>query len=297
LIWLVATTNWAEVWTALALADYRLVFLAVALVLITIPMRAARWRLLFPGSKRPPMGLLIKAMLVGQSLNVLGPARLGDLVKAALVDTEHPAFVLGTQLVRLVLDLCAVGFLVLILTFQVRLPYWWRGPGELLQLTAALALIGLIGLILGRRQLTRLVSWIGRRLPKWRGRSTEEIGQAFVRCLEVVAKPTILPVALLWTAVIWAVYGTINLILLGAVGEVPEWPAAFFVLVILQLGIAVPSSPGRIGVFHYLSVQALAAFGIERSPAVSFAVILHLASVMLPIVVATLLIWRHGIST
>ena len=74
-----------------------------------------------------------------------------------------------------------------------------------------------------------------------------------------------------------------------------SWLAAFFLLVVLQLGIAVPSSPGRVGVFHYLSVQALAVFAVGGATAVSFAIILHLISIILPAVLGAALTWKMGL--
>ena len=83
LVWLLLTTDWSEVWQALAKANYWLISLAIILMLVSIPMRTLRWKLLFPESKRPPFSTLMRAMLVGQSVNILVPARLGDLIKAA----------------------------------------------------------------------------------------------------------------------------------------------------------------------------------------------------------------------
>ena len=51
--------------------------------------------------------------------------------------------------------------------------------------------------------------------------------------------------------------------------------AAFFVLIVLQVGTSVPSTPGKIGVFQYLAVLALAPFGVAREPALTYGVLLH----------------------
>ena len=41
------------------------------------------------------------------------------------------------------------------------------------------------------------------------------------------------------------------------------------------MGVAVPSAPGKLGVFHYLCTVALSIFGVERSGAIAYAVLLH----------------------
>ena len=52
--------------------------------------------------------------------------------------------------------------------------------------------------------------------------------------------------------------------------------AAFVVMIVLQVGMSVPSTPGRIGVFQYVAVLALAPFGVAREPALTFGVLMHL---------------------
>ena len=44
------------------------------------------------------------------------------------------------------------------------------------------------------------------------------------------------------------------------------------VLLVLQIGLAVPVSPGGLGVFEYLSVLALSLFTVPRREAVAFGV-------------------------
>ena len=52
--------------------------------------------------------------------------------------------------------------------------------------------------------------------------------------------------------------------------------ASVLLLVVLQAGLSVPSSPGRIGVFHYLTLVTLMFFAVDRETALSSGVILHL---------------------
>jgi uncharacterized membrane protein YbhN (UPF0104 family) len=47
---------------------------------------------------------------------------------------------------------------------------------------------------------------------------------------------------------------------------------------VLNLGMIIPSSPGYVGVYHFLAVQTLEPFGVTPSLALSFAIILHLAN-------------------
>ena len=51
--------------------------------------------------------------------------------------------------------------------------------------------------------------------------------------------------------------------------------AAFWVVVITSLGMVIPSSPGYVGVFHYLTVLTLGFFGVDQGTALSYALVLH----------------------
>ena len=87
-----------------------------------------------------------------------------------------------------------------------------------------------------------------------------------------------------WSALIWVLAATTNYFLFQAF-DLPLSPgAALLLLVALHIGIAPPSSPGRLGVFHAVAVLSLQAFGVEHSLALAYAVVLHLI-VYLPQVV------------
>ncbi len=296
LTWLLVTTNWSETWQALTSANFTLIVAAIVINILTIPMRSIRWRLMFPIAGRPALGRLTAIMLIGQAINIFMPARLGDVVRATLVESEHTAYVLGTQMLRLALDTLMLAVVVLILLFQVSLPQWWRGPGELLLMIAILVLLAVSALVLGRRHLLRLVNWLGIYWPANRGRFLVDGAGEFLRSIEVIANPILILTLLAWTILIWLLYTAVNYILLAAVGAPLSWLAALFLLAVLLLGIAVPSTPGRVGVYHFLAVQALAVFGVDQATAVSFAILQHLITVIFPAAIGALLAWRSHIT-
>jgi uncharacterized membrane protein YbhN (UPF0104 family) len=102
--------------------------------------------------------------------------------------------------------------------------------------------------------------------------------------------------ALLCSVLVWVLYAAVNATLLTAVGLDAPVLAGLFVLAVLLEGVAVPSSPGRICVYHYLCVQALSVFGFDQAAALSYAIVLHLISVVLPVILGALLAWSLGVS-
>ena len=61
--------------------------------------------------------------------------------------------------------------------------------------------------------------------------------------------------------------------------------ASLLTLVTLQVGISLPSVPGRFGVFEAACVLALGTFGIEQTLASGFGLLLHTV-ILIPAVIA-----------
>ncbi len=71
-------------------------------------------------------------------------------------------------------------------------------------------------------------------------------------------------------------------------------PAApLVVLVVTQVGTAVPTTPGRVGVFQYLSVLALTPFGTTPEQAFTYGVLLHVVSHGPPLTLGAFGLWAE----
>lgn len=293
--WLIFSTNWAETWRALQEAHYIFVLLALLVNLLSIPLRTWRWQSLFPARTRPAFGALTSAMLIGQAINTIAPARLGDVVRASLVKTESTTYVLGTLVLQTVVDLLMVAGIAAALLFQIALPSWWRGSGQILILTAFIAIGIIIAIVFARNHILHWLDLISHRWKQLQFFKIIDIVENFLRSFDMISRPLVLFRVLAWSIVIWLFYGMVNYILMATIDITPSILAAFFLLVVLQLGVAIPSSPGRIGVYHYLCVLALAVFGVDGAQAVSYAVILHLISVVVPIAMGAILASNMGV--
>ena len=294
--WLAYTTEWAAVGTALREMDYRWVLVATLLNLISVPLRTVRWRLMFPPAQAPPWRRLTSALLIGQAVNVLAPApRLGDLLRASLVGLGSTAYALGTLVIEKALDLLLLAALVMLLLSQVTLPAWWQGSGQALVVTAAGALLVVVVTALTRKQMLRILERLEARWPQKWVRRILAAARQILGSLDALRWPVLLP-ALACSVLLWCLYAAVNYVLLRAIGQQLSVLAALFLLAVLQLGVAVPSSPGRIGVYHYLCIQALAVFGVADAPALSYAIALHLISVVLPMALGAVLAWQLGVS-
>jgi uncharacterized membrane protein YbhN (UPF0104 family) len=67
------------------------------------------------------------------------------------------------------------------------------------------------------------------------------------------------------------------------------------VLVVKNLGGAIPSSPGAIGVYEFLAILALSVWIPDRSLALGFAAVTHAANLCLALVLGLAAAWWEGV--
>ncbi len=286
---------------ALGRTDPVLVVFGLVTVAATTGAKARRWGLLFyPSDKEPRFRRLLSAILIGQMMNFLLPARLGELARAYLIgemEGQRKVFALGTIVVEKLLDgLMLLLALVLLLLFMP-LPDWLRLPGATTGLALA-ALLAAILLLTGQReriltamdricQLVPILERFG--LPHRLGVLADSLGS--VRASDVNMR------LLIWSGSIWLLAALTNYLTLLALRiEIPLLPASLLVLAVVHLGLVVPSSPARIGVFHYLCLLSLSVFGVERGLALAYGFVLHFI-VVLPIIFAGLFsLWRENLT-
>jgi hypothetical protein len=105
--------------------------------------------------------------------------------------------------------------------------------------------------------------------------------QAGLDSLNFVRTPKALAWVALLTAGIWGLAFLNIELILQAVRIGAPLAASLLILVALQAGISLPSLPGKVGVFEYVCVLSLAAYGVDRSIGLSYGILLH-AVVYLP---------------
>jgi hypothetical protein len=97
-----------------------------------------------------------------------------------------------------------------------------------------------------------------------------------------------------WTVIVWVIPAVITWAIFRALDLELPWIAAWVVLSFVGLGIAIPSAPGYIGVFHAAATIALTIFGVPTTAAFGFALLLH-ASQIVPVTIVgwTYLLREH----
>jgi uncharacterized membrane protein YbhN (UPF0104 family) len=251
---------------------------ALVTVLLTLWARLLRWQVLLDSSRVSRSGIL-RALVLGQLVNLILPARLGDLGRAYLIAGDgYPsqARALGTLVVEKLWDVLVLVGLVLALSFWQSLPAWAIAPARLAAAMGGLLLAGVVILLLSRRRLSDLALF--RRWP-WLARLMRQLSDG----LATVHRPRVMLAAGAWSLFVWLFGALTNLGVLKALGLPGALSVALFLLAVLQLGVAVPSVPGRIGVFEGLCVLALTFVGVDASLALAYGLVLHVVVLLPPV--------------
>jgi len=290
----------AQVWIVLAQTRYGFVLPALALVVVSPLVRAIRWQLLLSPHRRCfRLSRLFAILVIGQMVNIALPARLGELARVHLlgeIEGESRAFALGTIAVEKLVEMVMLLLAFLTVMPFIPVPVWLKGAATGVAATTAV-------LFLGAMVLTRFQSWwlasLGYLLALLPGGAHAWLAHHITLVLdglETLRRWDVGLAVLGWSALIWVFGAVINYLALLALDIHLPFFAALFLLVVLQAGIAVPSAPGKVGVFQYLCVLALSAFSVERSLAFGYGVLLYLIVFLPPSVLGALFLWWESLT-
>ena len=306
-LWLGLAFSIASVWLVLRGVDlgqlahalrqmrFYLLILALLSVVLTFLAKAARWRLLFADSVVPPLSRAFAIICIGMLVNSFLPARLGEVVRAYLIgERGRKSYALGTIVVEKVSDLVFLVVSVAILLTQHSLPPWLVEPARMTVLVMLVAVFACLFLAWWDEPAVRLLAFLSRVLPlKWRAWLDRQV-RLGLTSLKVLRQPGLVLRLLSWSAFVWILGALTNYLVFLGMGLALPASVALLLLVVLQAGVAVPSSPGRLGVFHYLTVLTLSLFAVGKEEALGYAVVLHLVVYLPMLILGLWYLWREG---
>jgi glycosyltransferase 2 family protein len=256
---------------------------AAVLVVATYGMFALRWRLLL--SFRPPLSLVQAAsfLMVGYLGNLLLPMRAGDATRILLIRSAYghgAARALSSILLERLLDVLVIVAFGVGVGLVASLP---RDVVMVLRVSAALAFLAAL-----------LIVWVGvlpsssiSLLKRVMHRFDPPTVHAVIRQIETFSdaltivfprdRRSVVRMALVvaLTTAGWASFGAAMILCTAAVDVHPAIASGLLLMVITNLGSAIPSSPGSIGVYHALAVVALSPWNIGIDLAMAVATISH----------------------
>lgn len=270
----------AHSWNTLTRLHGRILLLPLAVFLVNIPLRALRWRMIFPAASRPGLWPCLSVLGIGNMANFLLPARAGDLARCVLVGRRtslaDTSLALATLGVEKVLDGLALIGMVLFAAWALSPPAWvmnlvWVATlvfgGALAAMIAlryrARAFIGGASAVLRRLRLASLAERLDGPLTSFAD------GLAAASSVEQMVR------LLLVTALIWATEVVLIWGLALAFGSDLTLRSATVVSAVLGLGLMIPAAPGGVGTYELAGVAAFQLVGVAASPALALTLVTH----------------------
>lgn len=277
----------SDVLRAMEKADFWPLFLFSApFYVLSIYVRALRWRHLTNPITSISRGALFRATAIGFMVNNLLPLRIGEFVRCWSVAREHEislAGAFGTVVLERVLDIVSVLLLVFAALGLVGLSSDASGvlqQGSKLLLPVALAPVaGLLLLRLAPEMAIRITHALLRPFPERLSTGAQSTLRSFIAGLAALRGGRHLFWIVLHSVVIWLVASTGPMLLgLWAFGVDLGSPMETLLTSWILLGavgaaVAIPSAPGFIGPYQLAFKAVLVHFGVEPATALAMGVL------------------------
>jgi len=268
---------WDDVRKALREARVGPLVVAVVALAGVYVIQGLRWRWIARRQARASRKTFVSLVVAGVGANNVLPARVGDLLRAHWLSlrTGTPrARTLATVVVDRACDVFVLlAFLIVTYPFTPRRTWIDRVFVASVIVTVIIA-AGLVATKLYVAHRAR----DGRTLPlsvrlSWPGRQLSSL----IRGTAAVVGRADLAVAIALSAAAWIVWAVGLWFVADALGiDLALWQAAFMTGLV-NLGTAVPSSPGFVGTYQWLCVSGLGLFDVGASQAFAFSLVLQAA--------------------
>jgi uncharacterized protein (TIRG00374 family) len=255
---------------------------ALAAIFLMQFLRSFRWGLILRPIGKVDQLSLFSVTSVGFLAIIAIPARMGELARPYLITKKSSipmSSALGTIFVERALDSLTVLIIAVIVLFFTPLPPWLVRSCVLF-LLVTLAFFAVMILMMIRREATLkvLAPLIGR-LPARYAAAVNRVIDRFIEGFRIMVDPALLLLVTVLSILIWLVDVLAIYLLFSAFSLNLPVAAAFVLMIILVIGIAIPTAPGFIGNWHYFCILGLGLFGIPKTDALTFAIIYHFLSI------------------
>lgn len=291
--------EWQDVVASWSMARPVLILAGVILLILAWVMAAVRWKVILSPSPGLTVIDTFSFITIGYLANTILPLRLGDLARATLIGRRRHIGIsrsLGSMALERLMDIITLLSFILMLAFVMEIPNFVKAGIATMTGGALVMLAGLVILSFHREKLIYVQKALAWFLSERIAIRMVTMIDRFSQGLDVIKRPLRLMGVYLLSVAVWIITGFATYVWLRAFNINIPWFAGFFVLVVINLGSAIPSSPGYVGVYHYLAVLALSVWGIDRSPALAYAIGTHALNMLANVGLGVIFLAREGVS-
>ena len=279
--------NFDDVWRDLKKIHLTYVILFLLLVILMQYLRSYRWGVILQPMEKIDQLSLFSVTSVGFLAIAAIPARIGELARPYLISKRSSikmSSALGTIIVERILDSFTVLSIAVIVLLNTDLPSWMIQSSIIFFLIALALFCFVLFLILRRETALKFINIILDKLPGKFANKIDALLHHFINGLQIVTNVHLLLYLFFLSVIIWLLDVLTIYVLLLSFGFSLPVMASFVVMIILIVGIAIPTAPGFIGNWHFACILALSFYGLSKPDALSFAVVYHFLSMLVLVV-------------
>ncbi|MDH4223411.1 MAG: flippase-like domain-containing protein [candidate division Zixibacteria bacterium] len=284
--------NYRMLWTALTEVNFFYLILFMLAVIVIMWIRAYRWKFMVDPLKKAGIYSLFSSTMIGFMANNVLPVRLGELVRAYSLGTKEnisKSASFATIVTERVFDGFTLLFILWLTLFLFPFSHSPENVGELIRkganFTLAANILVFIILIILELKPDPVLNFFKRLLtllPRKYAEKAENVLDKFSSGVRIFRDVPRMGWIMLWSLILWVLTGISNYLVFLAFDLHPPLQASLMLMVIVTLGVVIPSSPGFVGTVHFFTVIALSLYGYGRDISVPFSIVLH-ASQYVPV--------------
>jgi glycosyltransferase 2 family protein len=255
-------------------ADVIYAFLPLVCIMISVSLCSLRWMRVVGYNTRFPDAFT--ALIIGLFINNVLPARIGEVARGYALSKRIGVpftYAVSTVFIDRVFDL--LGLLLITFVFF---------PGQALPAFVSKALYALVAIFLicvlvlfavSQEKVAAAITGYLHRHPKpFINKLAKRISEIHEN-LRRIRTPGKLALSVFLTIANWFSMAMALYFSLKTFGVPLPFVYVPFICAVLQMGLAVPSSPGYIGVYEFLLVTLLGIFGVPKYEAFAVAIFFH----------------------
>ncbi len=273
------------------------ILLGLVNIILTVYALGLRWQILLKPEGKIPLNGLFRLNIISQYINIIMPARLGEVARAFLASKQFGlsgTFVFGTVILEKILDFFVFVSLWVLVPPLFALQENVRGYEAALLL--CLILGSLLAVLVWKPKLFLRAARVSTRfLPKTLRSKSFDYAERGIRAFDLLRDPKAFLSVVLYTVVFIGGQVLTIFILFQAFSMNLSFWAGLVVLLAIQVGNIPPSAPGKVGIHEYATILALSLFGVDKSLALSYGIVLHLVAYMPKIILGLLFLMTADI--
>tara|TARA_B100000959_G_C14982799_1_gene624248 strand:+ start:1195 stop:2163 length:969 start_codon:yes stop_codon:yes gene_type:complete len=259
-------------------ADIKFVIITLLILLLLQFLKSYRWGVILSPLEKINQLTLFSVTSVGFFMVLAIPSRVGEFAKPFLISRKSDirlTSAIASIFVERVLDSIALLLMFILVLSNIELPKWLVNTGVIFFTIVLSILVCMIFLALNRTYASIFMDFFLKWFPEKISDIIKSLFDHFVDGFKMLANIKLIFFVSLLSLIIWVIEAFCAYSMFYVLNFKLPLIAGFALIVILALGLVVPTAPGFVGNWHLFCVVALALFNISKTDGMTFAILFH----------------------